>query len=112
MLIDLGPTASPGNVTTKSNIEEYLIDTAKVHARASRLFLLARFEPGKPRLSATWDDVAEGLRLMQFREESGPRAFDTIEKRKAAKRPLSQSDETRGLKAIWKARGRDIEIVN
>jgi hypothetical protein len=87
-LADLEPTAPRSKLVVKTNLEEFMIDTAKLRARASSLFPLARFDTDKPPLPVNWDDVASALRQMELHDEDIPRVFETIAKRKASDRGL------------------------
>jgi hypothetical protein len=88
ILGDLEATASPSTLVVASNIEDFMIDTAKLHARSAALFPLARFDTDVPPRPVSWDDFATSLRLVGLQEEGIARVFETIQKRKASGREL------------------------
>jgi hypothetical protein len=88
ILGDLEATAPPTKLVVASNLEEFMIDTAKLHARSAALFPLARFDTDAPPRPVGWDDVATSLRLVGLQEEGMARVFETIQNRKALSHPL------------------------
>ncbi len=63
------------------NIEEYVLDTAKIYAMTSSLFDYARYKSDKPN-EINWGRVSEALRHLNWPQDSFPSLYKTLENRK------------------------------
>lgn len=69
------------HVLSVSNIEEYIIGTGKIYARASAAFGYARREESELPKEISWDQVRSGLWLMGLDSDDFPRLYETIKRR-------------------------------
>lgn len=67
-------------MVTKDNIEDYLIDTAGVYARASACFNFARGLTDKLPTEVSWDNVRSALRNLRVYDTQYPGVYEQINK--------------------------------
>ncbi len=77
MLLNIG---SPNWMVTKSNIEEYLIDTAGIYARAAASFNFFRGKSDKLPTQVNWEDVKAALRNLDVHESNYSDVYDRIDR--------------------------------
>lgn len=83
---DLSDPEINSRVITKYNIEEYIIDSAKIYATVEALFEFARMESDVIPSTVEWTDIRKALRLMGFYKEEFPNLYRIIERRSESNR--------------------------
>lgn len=72
------------------NVDEYMLQAAKIYALASSLFEFARRENEVGPIAVGWENVLTGLHLMHIRDDQFPELFQIIERRSARKNNVWQ----------------------
>jgi hypothetical protein len=65
------------------NVDEYMLQAARIYALASSLFEFARREDDIGPMSVSWADVLSGFNIMQIRDDQFPDLFGLIQRRSA-----------------------------
>ena len=72
------------------NVDEYMLQAARIYALASSLFEFARREDEMGPTEVSWENVLSGLNLMHIRDGQFPDLFRIIERRSARKNTVWQ----------------------
>ena len=67
-------------IITRDNIEEYLIDTAIIYARASAAFDFFRQKADSLPAATSWDQVKSAARQLHLHQSSYPDLYDRIDR--------------------------------
>ncbi len=72
------------------NVDEYMLQAARIYALASSLFEFARREDETGPTEVSWENELSGLNLMHIRDDQFPDLFRIIERRSARKNNVWQ----------------------
>lgn len=78
VLADMGNSE---RIITSLNLEEYVLDCARIYARASSLFDFGRGKDRSPRANIRWEELRQSVYHFHIDEDDYPDLFETMNRR-------------------------------